>query len=160
MVSKENLEKLIKVAGKMKVIIITGDSRDMWDIKAEINNFAYSQKTESEMTGSGVMIKGFKPIIVTVSGEVERGDIRLEGAVFVTSENPLKIAHTNSCNSSPFVFKMRFLKVALCFYYIIIFKCMQMFLWCCIKSFSCYFYHICGSMILHWTRASIVLHIS
>lgn len=87
MLSRETAEKVLKIAEKMRVMIITGDHRDVWDIKADLYDEALKVDRGAEITSLGVAVTGYKPITVLDHKSVSRDKWVLGGAVFVTSES-------------------------------------------------------------------------
>lgn len=102
MLSRETAEKIIKTADKMRVMIITADCKETWDIKADLYDEALKVDRGAEITSLGVAVKGYKPITVLDHVSVNRDKWVLGGAVLVTHkdivshlktspENPVKI---------------------------------------------------------------------
>lgn len=102
MISKETAEKILKTAGKTRVMIITENYQETWDIKWKLQDCALVIDPEAEITSLGVAVKGYKPITVLDHVSVNRDKWVLGGAVLVTHkdvvghlktspENPVKI---------------------------------------------------------------------
>ncbi len=102
MLSRATAGKLLKIAEKMRVMIIADSTHEVWDIKWALQNCAFEVDRGAEITSSGVAVKGFKPITVTEFRSVDKDKALLSGAVFVTDEklagqlhidpeNPVKI---------------------------------------------------------------------
>lgn len=84
--SNETCKKLIKLAEKMRVFIITRSSGESWDIKAELWDYALSIDKGAERTSDAVKIKGYSPIYIYDYCSVNQSRISLDGGVFVTYE--------------------------------------------------------------------------
>lgn len=95
MLSKETAEKILKIAEKMRVMIVTESHQETWDIKWELQDFALTIDPEAEITSLGVAVKGYKPITVLDHGSVNRDKWVLGGAVFVTHKDIAGHLETN-----------------------------------------------------------------
>lgn len=102
MISKDTAEKILKTAEKTRVMIITADCRETWNVKADLYDEALKVDRGAEITSLGVAVKGYKPITVLDHVSVNRDKWVLGGAVLVTHkdvvgylktspENPVKI---------------------------------------------------------------------
>lgn len=87
MISTETAGKILNIAEKTRVMIITNSPQEAWDIKWDLQNCALEVDRGTEITSSGVAVKGFKSIIVTDCGSVSRDKITVTGVVCVTDKS-------------------------------------------------------------------------
>ena len=85
MISKETAGKILNIAEKMRVMIITKNNQEAWDIKGALRDCALKIDRGAEITSMGVAVTGYKPVTVMDYSSVNREKFIIAGAVFVTS---------------------------------------------------------------------------
>ena len=98
MISKETAGKILNIAEKTRVTIITNTPQEVWDIKWDLQNCALEVDRGAEITSMGVAVTGYKPVTVMDYSSVNREKFIIAGAVFVTSEGVAAHLHIDPKN--------------------------------------------------------------